>query len=207
MSVILLVEIEGEVHNLALSHKPLVMGRSKKCNVRFADSLMSSKHCEVSLNDKGRIVVKDLNSTNGTFINDVKVEAGHVFIGDVLRVGNINITIDTSKLTRSEREALSDDNIKTKHRFVDLKEKKPTKTKVIADFTTINMAIPEELRKKANDKTYVMSGSEMKKKLAAEAKQRKKNSERAKAKRKEKIVSKDQTGIFKRIFGRSNSKD
>ena len=188
MSVILLVEIEGRTHSLTLSARPLILGRSKKCNVRFADQLMSSKHCEISLNDHGRVVVKDLNSTNGTFINEVKVEAGHVFIGDILRVGNIQLVIDNDQLTPSERNALTDENVKTRQKFVDLKVKKQEKTKVVADFTQINMARPDDLN---DNKTQLLS---------KEARAKNHPEQKEKSKRKAKIVNKDQTGIFKKLF-------
>lgn len=194
MSVILLIEVAGQKHPLSLSLRPLTLGRSKKCNVRFADNLMSSRHCEISLNEHGRVMVKDLNSTNGTFINDIKIEAGYVFLNDVLRVGNINITIDRTKLTPSEREKLVNDEEKVRHRFVDYKEKpKNTKTEVVADFSGF-----DNEGTISNDKTFVMNKDEQMKATTAMKKQ--KSGPKSRSKRKEKLASKDKSGIFKKLL-------
>ena len=43
------------------------IGTAEDCDVRVNDEYVSGKHCEVALTDRG-YVVRDLGSTNGTYI-------------------------------------------------------------------------------------------------------------------------------------------
>lgn len=64
-----------------------LIGRDPQCNLRPASSLISKRHCAV-LSRNGKVVVRDFDSTNGTFVNDepVKGEAPLAH-NDVLKVG------------------------------------------------------------------------------------------------------------------------
>ncbi len=63
---------------------PFLIGRAAECNLRQAISL---KHCVIEERE-GRIVVRDLDSTNGTFLNDYLLTRGcPLREGDDLRVG------------------------------------------------------------------------------------------------------------------------
>lgn len=70
----------------------LRIGRTPPSDVILADPRISRAHCLVELADD-RLRVTDLRSTNGTFIDGVKVEGtAYLEIGSVLRVGNIELT-------------------------------------------------------------------------------------------------------------------
>src|SRR5262249_6812458 len=53
-----------------------------------------SHHCEILLRGKD-VVVKDLNSTNGTFINGEKVAESPLKPGQILRLGQIEMRLET----------------------------------------------------------------------------------------------------------------
>ena len=53
---------------------------------------MSRLHCRLSAQED-RLEVVDLSSTNGTFVNDKRVERAVLASGDRLRVGRIELTI------------------------------------------------------------------------------------------------------------------
>ncbi len=55
-------------------------------------ALVSRVHCRLEARDDAMEVV-DLQSTNGTFINDARVERGRVTDGDRLRVGRVEFHI------------------------------------------------------------------------------------------------------------------
>src|SRR3954465_11888518 len=55
---------------------------------------VSSHHCEVLLNGND-VVIKDLNSTNGTFINGDKISESKLKPGQVLRLGQIEMRLET----------------------------------------------------------------------------------------------------------------
>lgn len=56
---------------LARTDAPITIGR-ESCNVVLADAAVSRRHAELSLHD-GRWVLTDLDSSNGTFVNERRV--------------------------------------------------------------------------------------------------------------------------------------
>jgi S-DNA-T family DNA segregation ATPase FtsK/SpoIIIE len=56
------------------------IGRAEGNDYRIPDSSISAVHCEVILDGTGKMYVRDLNSSNGTFIQGRRVELG-VLIG------------------------------------------------------------------------------------------------------------------------------
>ena len=49
---------------------------------------MSRRHAIVLLQSDGQFLITDLGSTNGTFVNDVRVESSVLADGDHVRFGN-----------------------------------------------------------------------------------------------------------------------
>lgn len=69
-----------------LSGRRICIGRAPGCEVLLDDETSSRHHTEL-LFSSGRLLVHDLNSTNGTFINGARIEHGEVHDGDRLAVG------------------------------------------------------------------------------------------------------------------------
>lgn len=68
----------------------ITIGRSEDNSFQIPEGSVSSRHCELEL--KGDVVqIKDLGSTNGTFINDKKITEGNLSKGQVLRLGSIEL--------------------------------------------------------------------------------------------------------------------
>jgi pSer/pThr/pTyr-binding forkhead associated (FHA) protein len=61
------------------------IGRASHCDMIFAGTHLSREHALLTIRDDG-VWVRDLNSANGTFINDVRVTEGMVYSGDQLRL-------------------------------------------------------------------------------------------------------------------------
>lgn len=72
------------------------VGRVEDNNFHIADGSVSSHHAEIILRGSD-IVVKDLNSTNGTFINNEKVTEMVLKPGQILKFGQVEIKIDDGK--------------------------------------------------------------------------------------------------------------
>jgi len=64
-----------------------VIGRDPECHLRPASPLISKKHCAF-INLPDRVILKDFGSTNGSFVNDVRVE-GEIELkdGDTVKFG------------------------------------------------------------------------------------------------------------------------
>ena len=61
---------------------------------QISEPSVSSHHCEVLLRGND-VVIKDLDSTNGTYINNQKVAESVLKPGQTLRLGNVELRLDT----------------------------------------------------------------------------------------------------------------
>jgi hypothetical protein len=76
---------KGDVHELSPVSASSV-GRSPTNEVVLDDVGVSGEHCRIRP-EKDRFVLHDLGSTNGTFVNDRRVERHVLESGDVIRIG------------------------------------------------------------------------------------------------------------------------
>jgi two-component system cell cycle response regulator len=70
-----------------LSNTPLVIGRGNDCEIRINDHSVSRRHARIQPGIDGYYAM-DLQSTNGTFVNDLPATMSKLKDGDYLRVGN-----------------------------------------------------------------------------------------------------------------------
>jgi two-component system, cell cycle response regulator len=70
-----------------LGDTPLVLGRGSDCEIRINDHSVSRRHARIQPGADGYYAV-DLQSTNGTYVNDVPASMYKLKDGDYLRVGN-----------------------------------------------------------------------------------------------------------------------
>jgi pSer/pThr/pTyr-binding forkhead associated (FHA) protein len=77
-----------------LSADKVTIGRVEDNTFQIAEASVSSHHCEVFLRGSD-VVVKDLNSTNGSFINGEKMTGEAVLKpGQTLRLGQIELKLE-----------------------------------------------------------------------------------------------------------------
>jgi diguanylate cyclase (GGDEF)-like protein len=70
----------------------LVIGRQPECDICIADDSISRAHAEISKDHEKECTVTDLDSTNGTYLNDRRIQPKELVTlkdGDLLKVGNI----------------------------------------------------------------------------------------------------------------------
>lgn len=72
------------------------VGRVEDNTFQISDSSVSSHHAEILLRGSD-IVIRDLNSTNGTFINNEKISEAPLKAGQTLRFGHVELKIDDGK--------------------------------------------------------------------------------------------------------------
>ncbi len=66
---------------------PLIIGRDPANQIFLGDTLASKRHAAASFQGR-RLVVEDLNSLNGTLVNERRVKAQELAPGDVIRIGH-----------------------------------------------------------------------------------------------------------------------
>ncbi|MGA2801611.1 MAG: FHA domain-containing protein [Verrucomicrobiota bacterium] len=70
------------------------IGRVEDNMFQIPEQSISSHHCEVLLRGAD-VVIKDLDSTNGTFINGEKITEGVLKPGQTLRLGQVELQLET----------------------------------------------------------------------------------------------------------------
>jgi predicted component of type VI protein secretion system len=89
--VVLSAGLAGRSHELNVDKTTI--GRVEDNTFQIAEPSISSHHCEILLRGSD-VLVKDLNSTNGTFINGEKVSESVLKPGQILRLGQIEIRLE-----------------------------------------------------------------------------------------------------------------
>lgn len=68
-----------------------IIGRSSGSDVVIPDPTISGMHAQLIVDEMGDVYINDLNSTNGTFVNDQRISGSvKLFKGDKLRLGKAN---------------------------------------------------------------------------------------------------------------------
>jgi len=80
-------EGERKGEKVVLEKLPFSFGRNKTCSITFKDDRVSGKHAEIAVDEEGKYVLKDLGSTNGTFINNQKITKAVLKPGAIFEVG------------------------------------------------------------------------------------------------------------------------
>ena len=74
----------------ALGSTPIVVGSSPSSGLCIVDRHVSRAHCEVFLRD-GQCFVRDLDSTNGTFVDGAQIVEAAVSLSARIRIGSTDL--------------------------------------------------------------------------------------------------------------------
>ena len=69
------------------------MGRAVRADFILDAPLVSRLHCRFTASPTGDLEVDDLGSTNGTFVNGLRVKRARLQAGDRVRVGRVELTV------------------------------------------------------------------------------------------------------------------
>lgn len=92
--VILSGEFEGRSFDLIDNR--ITVGRSSDNNIHIDDKTVSSRHATLVFNGQ-EYILKDLNSTNGTRVNDRRITDTKLSNGDHIRFGGVELQYESEK--------------------------------------------------------------------------------------------------------------
>jgi pSer/pThr/pTyr-binding forkhead associated (FHA) protein len=72
------------------------VGRAPRADFILDVALVSRLHCRLTAGDD-QLEVVDLKSTNGTFVNDKRIEKAMLATGDKLRIGRVELTVERAQ--------------------------------------------------------------------------------------------------------------
>lgn len=79
----------GRLH--VLDRSEMVIGRSRYADIHISERALSQQHCKLTRHGEHHRLF-DLGSTNGTFVNDMRVQQADLKPGDVIRTGETVFT-------------------------------------------------------------------------------------------------------------------
>lgn len=84
---LVLVKPDGGQKEAELRRPATVLGRQTDCQLRIPSAGVSRHHCEVAVSDS-TVSVRDLGSSNGTYVNRKRITQTDLAPGDLLAVGD-----------------------------------------------------------------------------------------------------------------------
>jgi predicted component of type VI protein secretion system len=83
----------ASLKEVPLGTRPVTIGRAPDNDIHIDNLAVSNYHARVYV-EAGSLVVEDLNSLNGSFLNDIRVERAMLKDGDSILIGKHEILVD-----------------------------------------------------------------------------------------------------------------
>ena len=83
---------EGEIYPL-FENREITIGRSPTNNIFVRDKNVSRVHCQIVVS-AGSVPLTDLQSTNGTFVNNERTTECPLKVNDLIRVGTTLLELE-----------------------------------------------------------------------------------------------------------------
>jgi EAL domain-containing protein (putative c-di-GMP-specific phosphodiesterase class I) len=77
----------GPAESVEIADSPFLIGRSRSANLTIYSNKVSHQHAQISF-QAGEYLIRDLGSTNGTFVNGERVEEARLDEGDIIHVAH-----------------------------------------------------------------------------------------------------------------------
>ncbi|MEM1444674.1 MAG: FHA domain-containing protein [Planctomycetota bacterium] len=91
-AVLVMIKADGSRRSFPLPDGPTTVGRKNSCGLRIPLTSVSRLHCEFRVDD-GRVSLRDLGSSNGTFKNGERIQDTDLNAGDEVEVGPVRFMV------------------------------------------------------------------------------------------------------------------
>ncbi len=82
----------GDRKDFSVRNQSTIVGRQEDCDIRIPLPEVSRQHAEITITRQG-VLVKDLGSSNGTYVNNRRVKQKQLEPGDHLVIGPVVFTV------------------------------------------------------------------------------------------------------------------
>ena len=82
---------QGQTGSFEVNYPEFTVGREEENNYRINLPIVSRKHFQITFND-GKYTITDLQSSNGTVVNGVKITSTEIKHGDIISIGDVDLT-------------------------------------------------------------------------------------------------------------------
>ncbi len=91
-----------------VQRKVNLIGRGKDCTLTIIDPSVSRIHTKLSVERSGALTIEDLKSSNGTFLNDERIEVATVNHRDIIRFGNVEFLVEIAEQESAGKSSKSE---------------------------------------------------------------------------------------------------
>lgn len=102
MQVVLVMNrTDGERRSFSIVRDVTVFGRREDCDFRIPLGDISRKHCRL-VKSESSILVQDLGSSNGTYVNGTRIQESEVGAGDTIQIGGVTFVVQVDGVPGEE---------------------------------------------------------------------------------------------------------
>jgi DNA-binding CsgD family transcriptional regulator len=93
---------------IKLAQSKVLVGRAPTCGIVLPDVSVSRRHAELMV-DGELVTIRDLNSRNGTYVDENRIDVSEVSVGQYLRFGGVpfQLAIEADKNAELETQSVS----------------------------------------------------------------------------------------------------
>ena len=83
---------DGQRKDIRMGSERIIIGRKEDCDLRIPLAAVSRRHCEIN-KEGDSVTLNDLGSSNGTFLNNKRVQEANLKPGDHIVIGPVVFTV------------------------------------------------------------------------------------------------------------------
>ena len=89
---LVLLKKDGSTKDFPMPNSVMVIGRRECCDLCIPLMVVSKRHCQVSI-EQDNLNIRDIGSSNGTFINGRRIEESALNPGDRIQIGPVSFAV------------------------------------------------------------------------------------------------------------------
>jgi len=108
--IIILLKYKNELlKTFKIDKDEITIGRLKSSDIHINNPTISKQHARI-IKNQGNYLIEDLKSTNGIYLNTVRIISRYLKDGDVINIGKytlvVNIKTENDKNSRSSKKQI-----------------------------------------------------------------------------------------------------